>query len=37
MDETEKIPDWLTIGITYLLPKSGDSKRVRNYWKIKCI
>jgi hypothetical protein len=31
MDETEKIPDWLTIGITYLLPKSGDSKRVRNY------
>jgi hypothetical protein len=31
MGETEKIPDWLIIGITYLLPKSGDSKGVRNY------
>jgi hypothetical protein len=27
----EKIPNWLTTGITYLLPKSGDSKGVRNY------
>jgi hypothetical protein len=31
MEELEKVPDWLTIGITYLLPKSGDSKEVRNY------
>ena len=29
-EELEKIPDWLTTGITYLLPKSGDSKEVRN-------
>ena len=27
----EKTPDWLTTGITYLIPKSGDSKEVRNY------
>jgi hypothetical protein len=31
MEEPEKISDWLTTGITYLLPKSGDSKEVRNY------
>jgi hypothetical protein len=31
MEEPEKIPDWLTTGITYLLPKSGASKAVRNY------
>jgi len=29
--EPEKAPDWLTTGITYLIPKSGDSKEVRNY------
>jgi hypothetical protein len=34
MDEPEKIPDWLVTGITYLLPKSGDSKAVRNYQAI---
>jgi len=26
-----KAPDWLTTGITHLIPKSGDSKEVRNY------
>jgi hypothetical protein len=30
-------PDWLTTGITYLLPKSGDSKEVRNYRPITCL
>jgi len=32
----EKAPDWLTTGITYLIPKSGDSKEVRNYRPITC-
>jgi len=27
----EKVPGGLSTGITYLLPKSGDSKEVRNY------
>ena len=31
IEEPEKAPDWLTTGITYLIPKSGDSKEVRNY------
>jgi hypothetical protein len=31
MEELEKVPDRLTTGITYLLPKSGYSKEVRNY------
>jgi hypothetical protein len=30
MEEPEKMPDGLTIKITYLLPKSGDCKAVRN-------
>jgi hypothetical protein len=30
MEEMEKVPDWLTKG-TYLLPKSRDSKEVKNY------
>ena len=30
MEELEKVPDWLSSGITYLLPKSGDSKEVRD-------
>jgi hypothetical protein len=37
MEETEKIPVWLTTGITYLLPKSGHSKAVRNYRPITCL
>jgi hypothetical protein len=31
MEEPEKVPEWLTTEITYLLPKLGDSKEVRNY------
>jgi len=31
IEESEKAPDWLTTGITYLVPKSGDSKEVRTY------
>jgi len=31
VEETEKASDWLTIGINYLIPKSGDNKEVRNY------
>ena len=37
MEELEKVPDWLTTGITYSLPKSGDSKEVRNYRPITCL
>jgi len=38
MEEQEKIPGWLTTGITYeyLLPKLGDNKEVRNYQPIAC-
>ena len=28
VEEPEKTPEWLTSGITYLIPKSGDSKEV---------
>jgi len=37
MEEPEKAPELLTTGITYLLPKLGDSKEVRNYRPIICI
>jgi hypothetical protein len=37
MEEPEKVPDWITTGITYLLTKSGDSKEVRNYRTITCL
>jgi len=37
IEEPEKAPDWLTAGITYLIPKSGDSKEVRNYQPITCL
>ena len=37
IEEPEKAPDWLTAGITYLIPKSGDSKEVRNYNPITCL
>ena len=36
IEETEKTPDWLTTRITYLMPKSEDSKEVRNYLPITC-
>jgi hypothetical protein len=31
IEEPNKIPDWLTTGITYLLPKSEDTKEPKNY------
>jgi len=31
IEEPEKAPDLLITGIAYLIPKSGDSKEVRNY------
>jgi len=37
IEEPEKPPAWLTTGITYLKPKSGDSKEVRNYRPITCL
>jgi len=37
IEEPEKAPDWLTPGITYLIPKSEDSKEVRNYRPITCL
>jgi hypothetical protein len=30
-EESKQMPDWLTTGITYLLPKSGDTKEQKNY------
>jgi hypothetical protein len=29
--EPNHMPDWLTTGITYLLPKSGETKEPKNY------
>ena len=37
IEEPERAPYWLTAGITYLIPKSGDSKEVRNYQPITCV
>jgi len=37
IEEPEKAPDWLTTGVTYLIPKSGDSKEVRSYRPITCL
>ena len=37
VEETEKTSEWLTTGITYLIPKSGDSKEVRKYRPITCL
>ena len=30
IEEPEEAPEWLTSGITYLIPKSGDTREVRN-------
>jgi hypothetical protein len=30
MEEPNKMSDWLTAGMSYLLPKPGDNKEVRN-------
>jgi len=37
LEEPEKAPHWLTKGITYLIPKSGESREVRNYRPITCL
>jgi len=37
IEEPEKALDWLTTGINYLIPKSGDSKEVRNNRPITCL
>jgi 2-phosphoglycerate kinase len=37
IEKPEKTPSWMTIGITYLIPKSGDKKEVRNYRLITCL
>ena len=37
MEGPNKVPDWLTTGVAYLLPKSGDSKEIRNYQPITCL
>jgi len=34
IEELEKAHDWLTKGVTYLIPKFGYSKEVSNYWPI---
>jgi hypothetical protein len=31
IEEPKQMPDWLTTGITYQLPKSGDTKEPKNY------
>ena len=35
--EPEKIPTWLTRGLTYLLPKSSDTENPKNYRPITCL
>jgi hypothetical protein len=37
MEELQMVLDLLTTSITYLLPKSGDSKEVRNYQPSTCL
>jgi len=37
IQEPEKVPEWLTTGTTYKIPKSGDTKEVRNYRTITCL
>jgi hypothetical protein len=35
--ETGEAPEWMTTGIIYFIPKSGDSKEVKNYRPIACL
>jgi hypothetical protein len=37
IEKPEKAPAWMTTGITYLIPKSGDSNEVSNYRPITCV
>jgi hypothetical protein len=36
IEEPKKMPEWLITGITYLLPKSEDTKERKNYRPITC-
>jgi hypothetical protein len=36
MEEPQNVPDWLTIGITCLLPNLGDNNEGRMYQPITC-
>jgi hypothetical protein len=37
IEKPKQIPDWLTAGITYLLPKSINTKEPQNYRPITCL
>jgi len=37
IDNPEECPNWLTTGITYLLPKTEDSANPKNYRPITCL
>jgi hypothetical protein len=34
IEQPQQLPDWLTTGITYLFPKSQDTKEPKYYWLI---
>jgi hypothetical protein len=37
IEEPKQMPDWLTTGITYLLPKSEVTNELKNYRSITCL
>ncbi|XP_042889217.1 uncharacterized protein LOC122264411 [Penaeus japonicus] len=37
IDQPESIPDWLTEGVTYLLPKTQETENPKNYRPITCL
>ncbi len=37
LENPMELPEWLTRGITYLLPKAGDSSLAKNYRPITCL
>jgi len=37
IDKPEKAPNFLSAGITYLIPKSGEINEVRNYRPTTCL
>jgi hypothetical protein len=37
IEKPKKMPEWLTTGIMYLLPKSEDTKEPKIYWPITCL
>eukprot|EP00794_Sanderia_malayensis_P013026 gene13026-14364_t len=36
-DQPDSIPDWLTEGVTYLLPKTQETENPKNYIPITCL